>query len=204
MDAWMITSTDKWTCISTKDPVRVTGSFYFKQDKNHDEIPYQWIKAQMSARLSLPPSPHIYPIQVYTQWEGKKKPDLRSIRYGWAKSIEWVLVTLSISKRKILLADEDLWTCVLGHWYIADDEIEAARHEARYNPHPFTVYERRRYRDKQFQAEVRKSWEKIFDISSKKTLYRMPIKERSIMGWIWEIPKDSIIQTKNFRGALQL
>jgi hypothetical protein len=200
MKAWLIFSEEEWDSFSAKDPIHVQSSYYFTRDKNRDYIPYNWIKRQVSARLAPAPSPKMYPIKVHIQLEGKKSPDLRTIRH-WPYSLNsrMTLVTITIPDEELLLADEKLWFYVVNHWYIPKNEKDANRHENAFTPS--CLYDRRRSRNTRFQDEVTTSWERIFDLTIKGGFITSPRGKKSIIGWTWKISRSNIIRIRSFKGA---
>jgi len=204
MEAWLTLSEEEWDRISVRDPIRVTSRYYFTRDKNREDIPYSWIKQQMSFRMTPPLSANSYPIKVYVQLEGNKRPDLRTIRHWYPIGERMVLATMVIPDYALLLADQELWMYVVNHWYIPRDETDANRHKNAYSPHPYTIYNRRRYQDPRFQDEVISSWEKVFDLTINNDYITSRREKKSIIGWVWEIARDNITRTRPFQGASKL
>lgn len=82
----------------------------------------------MKKRIGMPPNDVIYPVWAWYQWEGvRKRPDMRTHRYGGKKGTPVVLLTIDVPNNMVLLSNFDMWHVVLNNGYLPlydKDDIE--------------------------------------------------------------------------------
>ena len=107
---------------------------------------YRWLSDQMRTRIGLPPAGVRFPVWAWYRWEGvRARPDMRSFLWHWApKGTPVVLMTVDVPDAQVLLSDFDYWNAVMCGWNLIFPYSDTA------------VYT---------EAETRKSWENIFDIT---------------------------------------
>ncbi|WMJ22919.1 DUF3841 domain-containing protein [Paludicola sp. MB14-C6] len=146
---------------------------------------YDWICQEMNNRISVPPTGVKYPIWAWYSWEGKRKKSNKR-RKGYAeRGTPVVLITLDIPDQKVLLSDFDLWHYALNHWYLPTSEEDNANFESQ--------------EEMQKEDLIQKSWQHIFDISSKYTEYICTNPNKKwIQATFWELKSDNIISIEKF------
>ena len=114
---------------------------------------YRWIMEQMKKRL--PEYTGRFPVWTWYQ----PKPDLRGSGH-FNRGTKAVRIECIVPKSRVLPSDFDAWHCVLnqGYLYLTDEEEQFW--ESRL-PDPFCRYENL---SPDIQAEMRLSWERIFDL----------------------------------------
>ena len=137
---------------------------------------YLWMANQMRERIGYPPDGVVFPVWAWYQWEGKRKrPDMRIHGYSSEKGVPLVLLTLEVPESCVLLSDFDYWHVVLN-----DGELIFPYSDD-------TVYS---------EAEKRKSWENIFDISC--SYDREEHSNLSTQGTLWEIKQNWVVKVEKF------
>lgn len=72
---------------------------------------YDWLSDMMYRKVGEPPVNVIYPVWTWYKLRGKtSKPDLRWVEFRHYKA-PMVLIELDVASKRVLLSDEELWTC---------------------------------------------------------------------------------------------
>ncbi|WHE88346.1 DUF3841 domain-containing protein [Lachnoanaerobaculum gingivalis] len=129
---------------------------------------YDWLAKQMKKRIGMPPNGVRYPIWAWYQWEGvRKRPDMRTHRYGGKKGIPIVLLSIDVPDNMVLLSDFDMWHVILNDGYLPlyeKDDIEYPSED-----------------------EKLKSWENVFCIDEVTDCWYIP---KSTQATFWELKKN--------------
>jgi len=102
----------------------------------------------------------------------------------------------------VLLCDEELWFFVLNHWYIPQSGADGEDFEASFPDRPRPVYTAIKHVDEQFQITVRRSWDRVFDLTWYNPHLTPRPDKKSIIGWVWEIRWKWVIAETPFIGAV--
>ena len=153
---------------------------------------YRWMAEQMKRRIGPPPDGVQYPVWAWYQWrDDKKKPDLRSERWGngW-KGEEFVRLEVEVPDHEVLLSDFDDWCiALLSHGLISFTEEESNQLDAKFESLPYIQ-----------QIEMqRKNWERVFNITPFKNDWTR--RGESIQATFWELRKDQIRKARFFTSA---
>lgn len=137
---------------------------------------YDWISSQLTKRV-IPPPPNVhYPIWLWYQWEGSRRPDIRTFkRISAEKGTPVTLLTVEIPDRLVMLSDFDMWHIVLTDDYLPIDESDEENHT----------------------VTKEQSWERIFDFSIENNYWGSPA-DRTIQANVWEIRKEQILSAKHY------
>lgn len=119
-----------------------------------------------------------------------------------------MIIEFEKNDNKVLLSDSDLWTIVLMNGYIAnteekDDAFSAKvkkegliERELFYPPYIKQLSEDDKIKARQFQEEIRKTWDDVFDLDDNSPYSRY--KEKSIQAVFWELKESDIISIKKW------
>ena len=149
---------------------------------------YQWLINQMIRRIGPPPEGVSYPVWAWHTQNGKrKKPDLRSERWGNGPGGEnYVCIELEVPDDQVLLSDFNDWSLILCNGLLADSEAEADRLDAYYE----TLAP-----DAQISFRDR-NWEKAFDTAPFNNGWT--IRGECIQATFWELRKEMIRDVRFF------
>jgi len=157
---------------------------------NNFRAAYNWLVGQMKLRVGKPPRGVSYPIWAWYLLDGKPaKADLRRIEFNNYRGENYIL-TVEVPDKQVLLSDEEAWHYVLNDWFLNDakNEVDHDKLKARFNALP--SYEKQKTR--------KKSWEKIFDITSfENDWFRRGC---YVQATFWELRKEQVITVKRFIG----
>lgn len=145
---------------------------------------YDWIAQKMRERLGLPPIGVSYPVWAWYQQNGiRKRCDLRKAGYA-PRGTPMVQIEFEADDDAFLLSDFDDWHCVLNNCYIADSEKE------------FDAFYECKHVDK--QAEIEKSWEKVFDLHRCCLNWGTPLDRKTIQATLWSVRAEQIRKVDHF------
>ena len=170
--------------------IQKTGTFICDKEKadNVDFLEsYDWLNAYLEKKDPKPKNVE-YPIWAWYRFNSmEKKPDLRHSCYG-RRGEKMVCIELEIPDEKVLLSDFDNWHAVLNKWWLDDSNCEEewdANHDW-FDSLPFEEQD----------AIMKKSWEKIFDISVFENEWRS--NGKYVQAVFWELKKDYIRKVQYF------
>ena len=164
------------------------------------KVPYDWFKNEMVKRIGKPPAQHCYPMWAYVRWEGKEGLDLREHRWHYPKGRAMARIECECPDELVLPALYDVWIYAINHWYVPSSMEDAERFERRYSPCPYGIDNSLKYRNAAFHRAVIASWQKMFDLK----LHVPSVcdsKNKSIIGWVWEVRKEWVISHTAFSGG---
>ena len=145
---------------------------------------YDWLVAEMKARIGAPPAGVEYPIWAWYLLNGKNvKPDLRRAEFRGYSGEQYV-IEVEIPDNKVLLSDEEMWHITLGDGYFNrfDNEIVTEKEDKWFDRLPAGEQE----------TVKRKSWKSVFDQA------RCPW--RFVQATFWELRKEQVVSTRKFTG----
>ena len=144
----------------------------------------------MRQRIGEPPQGVAYPIWAWYQLDGKLvKVDLRKTEFNNYHGEHYAL-TVEVPDEQVLLSDEESWHFVLNNWFFssAANKAEYSRVETWFNTLPI---------DEQ-QAEKKKSWEKIFDVTPFESEWHR--RGCYVQATFWELRLEQVITARRFIG----
>ena len=162
----------------------------------YDDFSYQynWMADQMQQRIGNPNNENtLLPIWAWYQWEGKRKRrDLRSSGFG-KKGTQMVQIEFEISPSDVLLSDFDAWHVVLNNGYLGDTNEDDVNFYNKYQG--INTWATNFFTDakaNEMLIEMKKSWEKIFDLDKCIKMGFSSIDSQSIQATFWELKKEWI------------
>lgn len=164
----------------------------FKRSVMYDwKEAYDWLVKEMKKRIGPPPANVSYPVWAWYQWRAeKKKPDLRSERWGYgSKGDKYVRLEIDIPDEAVLLHDFDAWTIILNEGLLSETEAEDNLLEKQYAALDESGKRRMKY----------KNWQRVFDISPLRNEWI--VRGDSIQATFWELRKDQIQKVQFFVAA---
>lgn len=194
MILWAIEPAEKWSELSIKGVLRIHPDKDFLP-------PYEWIRAQMTARIGQAPADGLFPFRCYRKWEGKEGADLRTFRRHWPAGKSMVRIEFDCPDQMVLLANEELWIYVINHWYLPKSTADGDAFDRRFPDHPYPTYLVQEHPDPKFQEEVRQSWERIFDLDWEDPEFTSDKAQASILGFVWEIKSEWVRDRRFFTGC---
>lgn len=157
---------------------------------------YDWLSGQMCRRIGPPPESGIrFPIWAWKQQGSHKKP-CRPSPPSSGNLDQEVFLTIDVPDEKVLLSDFDLWgNCVLNDFYIPADKADNRR---------FDKMEDRLRRagipagewPEDVKAEIRRSWERIFDLDHPCHYQHLARRNRWIQATFWELKRDWVVDCR--------
>jgi hypothetical protein len=159
------------------------------------------MKSQMRQRLGKPPFEDCYPIWAWFQWQGcdKKRPDLRFS--GHIPSRETgVLIEFHAEESKVLLSDFELWHYVLNYWYLPYSIEDEARFDAVLTSLAANTPSEVPTSNQTFHADIRKSWDKIFDIHWSCPDIATEFTQKQIQATLWQLNRNQVKNSTIFKG----
>ncbi len=164
---------------------------------------YQWMVAQMQARLGEPPAGVAYPIWAWYQWldADRRRPDLRCRAY-LGKGQVGVRIEFTKPADQILLSDFDLWHLPLCYRsYIGDNEADTLKVEEQLRCElkegGIAVDDFENYPPER-KTKIEKSWNRIFDPSFNDPYWGGVWSKRSIQATLWQVSLDEVIKVTRF------
>ena len=197
-----------WTIEQPSDYQRLVKDGVLRADKwfypdYFDKPSYQWIRAQMTDRVGLPPRNDLFPVRTWAQYQGKRPVDPRVFLSYWPKGMKVVGIEFECPDENVLLCDADLWVYVVNHWYIPTSQADERRFEATFPRHPWTTGASQEYHDEEFQRQVTDSWCRVFDLAwhDRASEITSPPREKTLIGWVWEIERTCVVSARPFLGS---
>lgn len=183
------------------------GSIYcesrYAQEDPFFKERYDWFSEQMRLRIGPPPLPEIqYAIWGWKQVGNYKKERHPNFRDGNPCVDNHVFLTLEIPGDKVLLTDFDLWSYVLNGWYIPADRADIRRFD-RINKQLGETWIPFEEKPEEIQAEIRRSWERIFDLDHPNYIQRKHKRNRWIQASFWELKKDWVVDCIPVNGYIR-
>lgn len=169
-----------------------TKSSYLSDELFQDTFTnaYNWLNEKMIEKIGNPPEGVEYPVWAwYKRYNKHKKPDLRNVGLG-TPGEDSVCIELEIPDSDVVLSDFDAWHSVLNNWYIDDstNEKEYDEMQARVDALPRETKKK----------EIKKSWNKIFDISYLDTDWRA--NGIFVQATFWILKKEYIVNYWKFKA----
>jgi len=133
---------------------------------------YSWLETYMIEKIGPAPAGVIHPVWAWYKLRGKnRRPDLRWVEFrGYRKPM--VLLELEISDDKVVLSDEEKWTCAQlndSAWCETDTELD-------------WYYDNPNVTQKEREVFKNKSWCRIFDIG----------KSENVQATFWKLISEDI------------
>ncbi len=155
----------------------------------------------MRQRIGAPPFSACLPIWAWFQWENhrKKRPDLRFSAH-LPRGEVGVLVEFSAEPAAVLLSDFLLWHYVLNYWYLPESVVDEKRFDATVKSLGADVPSGVAKKNEAFHVEVRKSWDKIFDIHVATRGISYKYSQKRIQATLWTLRKDMVRDAVIFRA----
>mgnify|MGYP004485125875 FL=1 len=133
---------------------------------------YKWLEAYMTKKIGPAPDGVVHPVWAWYKLRGRnKRPDLRWMEFKGC-SEPMVLLELEIADDKVILSDEEKWTCAQlndSAWCEIDEELE-------------WYYDDPNITEKEREAFKQKSWYRIFDVE----------KSENVQATFWVLTKENI------------
>ncbi len=150
MILWTIQHKAAYLAMLESGVLRADERYVFCQDELR--FAYDWIAMEMRQRIGEPPTDVRYPVWAWYQLSGlRKRPVMRAYR-NWAKAgTPFVLMTVDVPDKMVLLSDFDMWHIVLANDYLAMREADD--------------------KEQYTEAEKMKSWENVFRYNADATDY---------------------------------
>lgn len=159
----------------TIHPRRVWKKFkeqgYIIGNKEHSMFPeeYQWMIGEMAKRL--PNYQGEYPVWLWT-----KIHPFYTYENSMVSRKKFVLLTIELDDKDVLLSDFDAWHIPLNNWTFSDDFVHSNDRKT-----------------------DRSDWDKIFDFDwLKKHFHEDESKELHLQGTTGRIPIDKVVAVKHF------
>lgn len=167
-------------------------------------VAYDWLCTQMERRGLAQPSPSCYPIWAWQQCYGKgrNKPDLRTRLFkSWSKTERYVLFTVEVPDKDVLLSSYDMWHMPLNYSYLGPEpDVDDFLARAKAKGH--SPYKEIPLQDAQLHEELITSWEQIFDLDRCVELSESVPEHCPVQATFWALRKDQILEAKEFGAGL--
>ena len=193
MRIWSIQSKEAWDYLERHGVL--TARHHHRWTENPHA--YDWMKAQLTRRVGLPPQKDAEPLWGWFQWhtEARRRPDLRTVRHNWSPPGPYVMIECQLPDHEVLLSDFEAWHFTLNNWYLALEEQEDDR---------FTQAMEQAQLDKNsaalefLQREKERSWELIFDLTALDHKDLKPRPQKEIQACFWQIRLDQVKSVTKF------
>ena len=133
---------------------------------------YDWLVNYMTRIIGPAPDGIKYPVWAWYRLRGReKRPDLSWVEYKGFKE-PMVLLEIEISDNKVVLSDEEKWTCAQlnnAPWCDTDEELD-------------WYYDDNSVSSKEKEEFKNKSWYKVFNIDE----------SQNVQATFWEIRKENV------------
>jgi len=145
---------------------------YIKADARYvmrdDKVKYIWMADKM-LEMGIT-NKRTFPVWAWYAYGGKrKKPDLRCSGH-LPRDTKGACVEFEACDSEVLLSNFDHWHCVLNNWYLYKDEEE----DAYFKKYPHLLTE----------TVVRKSWDRMFDLTFGSEDFWGTVNERPIQACV--------------------
>ena len=156
---------------------------------------YVWLKEQMLKRNVAHINHNEHLIWAWHKWYGaKSKPDKRYSAVFSFFPEPFVMMELDIDPNRILLSDYDAWHWVLNYNYLVaegEDDAFLAKHN---------YYKERPLADAEADAEIRKSWENVFDLDKSREIVQSTPDHQCVQATFFEIFKKDVKKVHYFEN----
>lgn len=153
------------------DPLKCNMLLNDTEDKQFGRA-YAWMEAYMAEKIGPAPAGFIHPVWAWYKLRGRHtRPDLRWVEFKEYRE-SMVLLELEIDDDKVVLSDEEKWTCAQlndSAWCDTDAEMDWY-----YDNPNVTQNERETFKTK--------SWYRIFDIEN----------SENVQATFWVLAKENI------------
>jgi hypothetical protein len=182
MQLWTIQTENAWRSLHQRGYLRCR-----RRDAAREFLrAYDWMAAQMIARIGRPANRISLPLWAWYQYETEvhRCPDLRRSAH-LPRGTRGYRIEFTVPCNRVLLSDFELWHYVLNYWYLPKSERDAeefdARHESRggsWSAPPL---------NKHVDTKIRTSWKRIFDLNSTDGYVAAPRASKSIQATLWQL-----------------
>jgi hypothetical protein len=194
MILWTIQHIEAWQRAQCDDVLRATQQYAQASydDAGNTFLPaYEWLAAEMWRRVGAPPSGIRYPVWAWAQCgtSGTTKPTLSDPGHLPPRT-RGVCIEFEMPDDQVLLSDFDLWAYVLlGPKTYIPRCVEEMELLDELGARDFDVYT---------DAEIRSSWERIFDLDFAAPDIAVPRVEKWIQATVWEVPLTTVRVVEEF------
>lgn len=165
---------------------------------------YQWMVQQMRCRIRVAQKMR-YPFWAYYWWSGagRARPDLRSYTLrSWASENRHVLLELEVPEDEVLLSCYSGWHFVLNYWHMGTPrEVQCFEKAAKRQGLDF--YRNKPLPDADLDAQLRKSWELIFDTPRCARRLELQPQHQCIQATFSTLRVDQVQRATIFGGLLR-
>lgn len=160
---------------------------------------YAWMQRQMTRTVGPPPAPGLSPMWAWAQWHSahQKKPRLNS-RAHFPSGTRAVRLTLEVDPEEVLLSDFHAWHCVLNRHPLHLSEAEDEDFEVRLQAVSGSRSKLSGPLPTSLEAEMKHTWERIFDLTLESEYAFYSRSERSIQACLWEIRTEQVVLFERF------
>jgi len=192
MILWTIQHIGAWEAAERAGVLRASAQHAQANDRETADIfspAYQWLIEEMRQRVGEPPPGVAYPVWAWAQCGSRGlKPNLAEPGH-LAPNARGVCIEFEMPPERVLLSDFDLWHFVFGqdtHIPVSVEEMELLDE--------WDVSDR----DVYTQAEIRASWNRIFDLDFSAPDIARPRAQKWIQGTVWEVPFNLVRAVEAF------
>lgn len=144
---------------------------------------YQWLIEEMQRRVGEPPPGVTYPVWAWAQCGSRgAKPNLTEPGH-LAPETRGVCIEFELPPERVLLSDFDLWHFVFGQDTYIPSSLEEMELLDEWEVTDRDVYT---------AAEIRASWNRIFDLDFAARDIAAPRNDKWIQGTVWEVPLHTV------------
>lgn len=197
MILWTIQPLAVWKALRSKGQFQAREVFVDR----HFRPAYRWMRDQMRMRLGPPPSSNSFPLWAWYQWQGasKKRPDLRFS--GHLPSGETgVLIEFFAETGEVLLSDFELWHYALNYLYLPSSSGDEAQFDSVLASFAANTPSEVANRHRAFHQDVRKSWERIFDIRWSRRDIASSFTRKTIQATLWRLDRKQVRKWATFKA----
>lgn len=105
---------------------------------------------------------------------------------------------IEVSPTEVLLSDFELWHYALNYWYLPESEVDGEAFEAAPAQCGLSIDTHKPLPDPALDAQVKRSWERMFDLDWSHPDVTRPRPQKSIQGVLWELPLDCVLRAQPF------
>jgi hypothetical protein len=197
MILWTIQTLSAWKMLQSRGRLHTIRSCM----EDHFRPAYRWMKGQMRQRLGQPPFAACFPLWAWFQWHGcnKRRPDLRFSGHLPCGETG-VLIEFHAEESEVLLSDFELWHYVLNYWYLPHSNEDEARFDAILVSLAANTPSEVPTSNQAFHADVRKSWEQIFDIHWSRPDIASEFTQKQIQATLWRLNRNQVKNRTIFKA----